>query len=78
VGGASEQQSVVAGARLWTATEGAGVPLILCPGGPGAYNYLGPVAAMVNDLAEVHRFEQRGGGRSTREGPWIVASGRPN
>jgi proline iminopeptidase len=59
---------------MWTATSGAGVPLLLCHGGPGGYDYLDPVAALVEDLAEVHRFDQRGGGRSTPNGPWTVAA----
>ncbi len=58
--------------RLWTATSGRGVPMVLCHGGPGAYDYLAPVAEMVEDLAEVHRFDQRGGGRSRARGPWTV------
>jgi proline iminopeptidase len=64
----------VPGARLWTATEGKGVPLVLCHGGPGGYDSLEPVVAMVDDLARVHRFDQRGGGRSTLDGPWTVAT----
>ena len=62
------------GARLWTATSGAGPPLVLCHGGPGMADYLGPVAALVDDLATVHRFDQRGAGRSTVSGPY--AAGR--
>ena len=50
------------------------MPLLLCHGGPGGYDYLEPVAALVDDLAEVHRFDQRGGGRSTPGGPWTVAA----
>jgi proline iminopeptidase len=60
--------------QAWTASSGAGVPLLLCHGGPGSYDYLAPVAALVDDLARVHRFDQRGGGRSTREGPWTIAT----
>jgi proline iminopeptidase len=64
----------VSGGRLWTATCGSALPLVLCHGGPGAYDYLQPVAEMVEDLAEVHRFDQRGGGRSVSDGPWTVAT----
>jgi pimeloyl-ACP methyl ester carboxylesterase len=46
--------------------------VLLCHGGPGAYDYLEPVAAMLDDLALVHRFDQRGGGRSNATGPWTV------
>ena len=69
-----EEMVVVPGGQLWTATSGTGIPLVLCHGGPGAYDYLEPVAQMVDDIAEVHRFDQRGGGRSTRDGPHTVAS----
>jgi proline iminopeptidase len=64
----------VSGGRLWAATSGTGVPLLLCHGGPGAYDYLSPVAEMVDDIAQVHRFDQRGGGRSVTAGPWTVAA----
>lgn len=55
---------------LWVAEQGAGQPLVLCNGGWGCCDYLGPVAAMVDDLAHVYRFEPRGCGRSSREGPY--------
>ncbi len=58
------------GGGLWTVSSGRGVPLVLCHGGPGSYDYLGPVAELVDDVSEVHRFDQRGGGRSTAVGPW--------
>lgn len=51
-------------ARLWTAAQGSGIPLLLCNGGPGCCDYLAPVAAMLDDLAFVIRFEARGCGRS--------------
>lgn len=59
---------------LWTASSGAGPPLVLCHGGPGGYDYLEPVANLVDDLVTVHRFDQRGGGRSTKERPWTIAA----
>ena len=37
-------------------------------GGPGCDDYLGPVAAMVDDLCRVIRFEPRGCGRSDWDG----------
>jgi proline iminopeptidase len=64
----------VEGGQLWTATSGRGVPMVLCHGGPGGYDYLAPVAEMVEDLAEVHRFDQRGGGRSIAAGAWTVTA----
>jgi proline iminopeptidase len=72
VGGEHEVHVDVPGGSLWTATEGTGLPFVLCHGGPGGYDVLGPVAAMVSDVARVHRFDQRGGGRSTPRGPWTI------
>ena len=60
------------GTRIWTATQGSGIPLLLCNGGPGCCDYLRPVAEMVEDLAHVIRFEQRGCGRSDLSGPYDV------
>jgi proline iminopeptidase len=62
------------GARLWTVAQGDGPPLLLCNGGAGCCDYLEPVAAMVNDLAQVVRFEQRGCGRSDSTPPYDVAT----
>jgi len=41
---------------------------VLCHGGPGLSDNLEPVAAMVDDLAFVVRYDQRGGGRSAEVG----------
>lgn len=60
------------GTRIWTAAQGSGIPLLLCNGGPGCCDYLQPVAAMLEDLAYVIRFEQRGCGRSDLSGPYDV------
>jgi proline iminopeptidase len=62
----------VPGATLWTESQGTGVPFVLCHGGPGLSDNLGPLAAMVDDLARVHRFDQRGSGRSRSDGPFDV------
>lgn len=62
----------VRGASLWTESTGSGVPLALAHGGPGLSNNLQPVAAMVEDVARVHLYDQRGSGRSSPEGPWDV------
>lgn len=62
------------GVTLWTATQGTGPPVVLCHGGPGIYDYLGPVAAMIEDVATVHRYDQRGCGRSEDVGPYDVAA----
>jgi proline iminopeptidase len=63
----------IMGARLWTASRGCGVPVVLCHGGPGLCDNLGPVAEMIEDLARVHRYDQRGSGRSSSNGPFEVA-----
>jgi proline iminopeptidase len=61
---------MVNGARLWVVEQGAGFPMMLCNGGPGCCDYLGPVAQMVADIAHVYRFEPRGCGRSSQGGPY--------
>ncbi|MGH2535439.1 MAG: alpha/beta fold hydrolase [Thermomicrobiales bacterium] len=70
------QDAIVAvnGTDLWVAEQGMGYPLILCAGGPGCCDYLGPVAAMVDDLVRVYRFESRGCGRSAVDGPYDLAT----
>ncbi len=64
----------VPGARLWTACQGSGPSVVLLHGGPGMWDYLGPVAGMIDDLATVYRYDQRGCGRSTGEPPYDVAT----
>jgi proline iminopeptidase len=61
------------GARLWTATLGAGRPFVWCHGGPGDPDTLAPVAGMLADAALVHRYEQRACGRSTGGPPHTMA-----
>lgn len=36
------------------------------------WDYLGPVASMLEDLFTVHRYDQRGSGRSPRGGPFTL------
>ncbi len=71
----SDECSVTSGdgVRLWTARAGAGPPLVLCHGGPGLWDAFEPLAEMVDDLVTVHRWDQRGSGRSERQGPYTVA-----
>jgi proline iminopeptidase len=60
-------------AELWTETTGQGErTVVLCHGGPGLSDILGPVASMIDDLAVVHRYDQRAGGRSTGRRPFTV------
>ncbi len=67
-----EQVMIINDARIWTAIQGNGIPLVLCHGGPGGYDYLQSVADMVDDLCEVIRYDQRGSGRSEMKGPYNV------
>lgn len=60
------------GALLWHVVCGTGPPLVLCHGGPGLWDNLGSLASLVDGVAEVHRWDQRGGGRSSRTGPYTV------
>jgi proline iminopeptidase len=50
---------------LWTIRQGNGPALVCCHGGPGLWDYLAPVAEMVDDLMTVYRYDQRACGRST-------------
>lgn len=61
------------GVRLWADSSGDGVPLVLCHGGPGLWDMFPDVTDMVDDLATVVRWDQRGCGRSERcAGPWTT------
>jgi proline iminopeptidase len=61
------------GARLWTAAGGSGpIPVVLCHGGAGLWDYLEPVAAALQPIARIHRWEQRGCGRSQHAGPYSI------
>jgi proline iminopeptidase len=52
------------GAPLWTVVEGEGPAVLLCHGGPGLWDYLGGLASRLCDDFRVHRWDQRGCGRS--------------
>jgi proline iminopeptidase len=61
------------GARLWTAASGTGPPVVCLHGGPGLWDYLAPLAALLDGQFTVVRFDQRGCGRSTgRGGPFTI------
>ena len=62
----------VSGAKLWTVRQGHGPALILCHGGPGLWDYLAPVAGMIDDLVSVYRYDQRASGRSSGGPPYTV------
>lgn len=61
------------GAELWTAVTGTGPPVVCLHGGPGLWDYLAPLAALLDDTFTVVRFDQRGCGRSTGDGPFTIA-----
>ncbi|MFC9690666.1 alpha/beta fold hydrolase [Kribbella sp. NPDC056951] len=62
------QFSTSDGIPLWTATTGtaspAAAPVVILHGGPGLWDDYAVLAEMVDDLTVVHRFDQRGCGRS--------------
>lgn len=61
-------------AELWTAVSGTGPPVALLHGGPGMWDYLAPLAALLDSEFTVIRFDQRGCGRSTGcDGPFTIA-----
>jgi len=61
------------GASLWTAASGNGPPVVCLHGGPGLWDYLAPLAALLDGTFTVVRFEQRGCGRSTGGGRFTIA-----
>ncbi len=56
------------GAELWTTISGTGPPVVCLHGGPGMWDYLASLAALLDDTFTVIRFDQRGCGRSTADG----------
>jgi proline iminopeptidase len=60
------------GVKIWTTGTGEGHPVMLCNGGAGCCDYLAPVAEMLDDMAQVIRFEQRGCGRSQPIPPYDI------
>lgn len=67
-----EERVSIGGALLWTVTSGDGAPMVLAHGGPGMWDYLQSVARMVDDLVTVHRYDQRGCGRSATGPPYRI------
>ncbi|HEX6525751.1 MAG TPA: alpha/beta hydrolase [Streptosporangiaceae bacterium] len=62
------------GAELWTAVSGTGPPVVCLHGGPGLWDYLASLAALLDEEFTVIRFDQRGCGRSTGHGgPFTIA-----
>ncbi|MEQ7009567.1 alpha/beta hydrolase [Actinopolymorpha sp. B17G11] len=48
-----------------TTDPSAGTAVVLCHGGPGLWDNLAPVADLIDPTQVVHRYDQRGCGRST-------------
>jgi proline iminopeptidase len=61
------------GCRLWTEVAGDGPPLMFCHGGPGLWDTFGDVVDLLGAAIRTIRWDQRGGGRSQRRGPYSVA-----
>lgn len=59
---------------LWTTSQGCGPALVCLHGGPGLWDYLEPVAGMLDDLTTTYRYDQRACGRSTGNPPYDVAT----
>jgi proline iminopeptidase len=57
---------------IWTVTSGSGNPVLLIAGGPGLCDYLEPIARILENNFFVIRFDQRGCGRSTRDGNYDI------
>jgi proline iminopeptidase len=72
-----ERITLTDGATLWTEStvpgSERGVGMVFLHGGPGLWDTLAPVAAMVDDVVSTHRFDQRGCGRSTASDGFTVA-----
>jgi proline iminopeptidase len=60
------------GQRLWHEVVGSGAPVVLVHGGPGLWDMFGGLAAELADVGAVHRFDQRGCGRSAPGGPYTL------
>lgn len=65
--------SKINGVSLWHITQGQGTPIVLIHGGPGAHDYLEPVAELLDfHYFQVIRYEQRGSRRSEKTGPYTI------
>jgi proline iminopeptidase len=57
---------------LWTTETGVGDPVLLCHGGPGLWDMFGDLAGDLGSRFRLIRWDQRGGGRSERRGPYTL------
>lgn len=63
-----ETVGLVDGTSLSVTVNGEGARLVLCHGGPGLWDYLGPLASLLEHSVRVIRYDQRGCGRSSGAG----------
>jgi proline iminopeptidase len=59
------------GCRLWTRVTGDGPPVVLVHGGPGWWDVFQDLPPLLPNFT-VHRWDQRGCGRSDRRGPYTL------
>ncbi len=64
----SEKFIEVDNGKLWTKKVGKGIPTLLISGGPGMYNYLEPIASILENNCEIILFDPKGCGRSIYNG----------
>jgi proline iminopeptidase len=67
-----KMKSAINGAELRVYSSGQGPPLLLLHGGPGMGDDAAPLAALLTGQFRVIRFDQRGGGASSRTPPYDV------
>ena len=69
-----ENYIIVGDSKIWTEITGSQKDkfAILCNGGAGLCDYLLPVSQMIDDGYTVIRFEQRGCGRSSKDGQYDI------
>jgi proline iminopeptidase len=60
------------GVRLHVEQAGDGEPMVLAHGGPGLWDYLDELSGLLEPRFRVVRYDQRGGGRSERRGPYAL------
>lgn len=61
------------GTPLWTVCSGSGPPVVFVHGGPGLWDYLGPLAELLDDRVTAIRYDQRGCARSGgADGPFTI------
>jgi len=51
-------------AAFWRSVDGTGLPIVMCHGGPGLWDYFDGLAAPLRRSFRVHQWDQRGCGRS--------------